>query len=124
MIADCRAKKAAKAKDAPAAKAKSKSQPKAKAKAAAAVAPAAPEVVASPADVLPYRNVRITSATKGTVRSYLTGLDSENKRKLITELTAKQNPQHRGLLEALKLRIESDKMTKQQAVEWRDTQIL
>ena len=130
--AKAQAKKAAKAKRAPAAKAqsapaaqaKSEASPKARAPPPAALAAAVSPSAASAPDVPPYRRILVISAAKGTIRSYLTGLDTQNKRKLITELTAKHNPQHRALMEALKVRIESGKWTKDQAVAWRDSQII
>lgn len=74
------------------------------------------------ADGRHYRNINLTSAFKGVVRSYLTGIDKSGKRSLITELTAKNNPQHKELMTRLKSLLEEGNWTKAQAVIWRDSQ--
>lgn len=113
------AKKAAKktaAQPAPKPKAQAKAKAKGKAK-AAAVIPAA--IDAS----LPYfRDISITTTTKGVIRSYITGINQTNARALITEITAKRNPQHKTLMETLKQRVETLNWNKDQAVEWRNSQ--
>ena len=69
-----------------------------------------------------YRDVRVTTAKTGVVRSYLTGLDISGKRVLITELTEKNNGQHIELMTKLKSLIQEGNWAKAQAVAWRDDQ--
>ena len=118
-----KAKAKAKASPKGKAKAKAKAKPQAKAK-AQGKAQAQPQAHAQDALFRHFTDIRLTSAFSGTIRTYITGKNAEGKKQLITELTARHNADHRALMEELKLLVEENNFSKEEAKEWRDSKIL
>ena len=100
---------------------KAKANAKAEAKTRAKAKASSSSSVHAPSG-LHFRNIRVTKPKKGNVRTYITGLNHQGERVLITELTAKHTPHHEALMLSLKQLVETHNWSKEQAVSWRDDQ--
>ena len=123
------AQKLAEKKKAKAAAAAAKKQAKAKAKTKAksspsvdAEAPVNPELLQIHPCGKYYINLKLTTAVTGICRTYLTGVASDGKRRLITELTKAHNPEHVAVMQILQNLVSAENFTKEQAVAWRNSQ--
>ena len=123
--AKAEAKPQAKPNGKPKAKAKAEARAKTKAKSSPSVdaeAPVNPELLQAHPCGKYYINLKLTTAVTGICRTYLTGVASDGKRRLITELTKAHNPEHVAVMQILQNLVSAENFTKEQAVAWRNSQ--